>query len=200
MLGTLFLVAAFLSALKPATLTVEERDAADKLTKMITSQVARTEITALCIVTGSVLFLFCMNGTRLSKFTIGSVSAESRPAEVIAADQAARKGTKLKEIAVIDNPSEEDTQPKAPEAGNAILSQTALSIYSRDAVPARVLQDALDAWPDESTRPTNLSMLEFAARKPGKGNNPWILKFSGSAPVRVSYGGRGKDDPTVQQH
>ncbi len=200
MLGAVALVAALLTTLHPLQLSVVEKDASGKVTKNTTSEVARTELAVLCTAIGSILLLIGANGSRFTKLTLGSASFEARTPEVKAADKTAREQPNVKDVQPAVEPSAEETEPVAPQSGNAILSNTALSVFSRDAVPARVLQDALDLWPDPKTKPRDLSTLEFAARKPGKGNYPWILKFANSAPIRVSYGGRGNPNATVQPH
>ena len=76
----------------------------------------------------------------------------------------------------------------------------ALSVFELKDVPLRVISDALNNWPANNPLPNNLAEFEFATRKQGKGNHPWILKFNGCKPVTISYGGRAKTGSTVGTH
>lgn len=191
---------AFFTATTPARLTTQEIDAAGKKTKVTITEQPRNEIAMLLFGIGAAMLFLGINGSRLSKLTVGAVTAETRSPEVKAADDTAKKNEKPKEVTPPEvEPPEEETQPTTNPEGKVILENTAMSVFSRDAVPERVLQDALDRWPMSSAKPKDLSQLEFAARKSGKGNHPWILKFTGFEPIKVSYGGQSKTAPTVQQ-
>ncbi|MBT9610552.1 MAG: hypothetical protein IV110_10965 [Aquabacterium sp.] len=199
--ASLILGMSCVAAIKPIQLTSTETDSTGKRTKVTTTEQARTEVAILLAAVGSVILFLGINGSKLSKLTVGSVTAETRTPEVKAAEATARDKTKPQEVTPPDaDPPEEETQPTSTPEGKVILDNTALSVFSRDAVPERVLQDALDRWPTPDKKPTDLSLLEFAARKSGKGNHPWVLKFTGFEPVKVSYGGQRKTEPTVQHN
>jgi hypothetical protein len=71
-------------------------------------------------------------------------------------------------------------------------------VYEIAALPEDVIKDLLNNWPSEAgAKPTSYD-FEWALRKRGPGNLPWIIKFRGRRTVRVSYGGQGKRAPTVE--
>jgi hypothetical protein len=60
-------------------------------------------------------------------------------------------------------------------------------VFRPDEVPVRVLHDSAI----ETTRE-----VEYAFRKGGQGNHRWFLKLRSGSTMSVSYGGRGKSEPT----
>lgn len=69
--------------------------------------------------------------------------------------------------------------------------------YALDLVPLHVMCDLLSNWPEDVAQPADLSAFEFAARRRGRGNHRWIIKFRGLEAIRVAYGGYEKKQATV---
>lgn len=104
-----------------------------------------------------------------------------------------------------DDADVEDVEP-APaklDRRQVIWEGVALEFVEGEDVPLRVLADLVNRWrADGSTGRWTVGDLEWAARKSGRGNHPWILKFEGRDYVyRVAYGGKGKrEHGTVTRH
>jgi len=176
----------------PPTRSLTETNAEGKVIKAVNEQTDATTPSVVLIVGGLALHAFVLNGLRLSRISAGGVSAETLPSsaeieDVLESDQAEQ----------IDI----DGQPP-PESGAAPIKSvqhegTDYAVYQLPAVPAKVIKDLLEKWPDGMEKIENLGVFRFAMRKKGKGNNPWIVKFAERPRVTVSYGGRGKGGATV---
>lgn len=184
-------------ALCPGKLIKEERDKSDAVVKKTIEPSDHKELAILFATSGLVLFFWGLNGLRLTKLTVGSVSAETKPPEVKAAEEFAERGQPQKEVAVTDRPAENLVEPVTAEEGTVVINDEAESIYSITTVPRYVLDDLFKHWPSEYEQPKDLSAFEFASKKKGKGNHPWTLKFKDLPALRVSYGGQGKESATV---
>jgi hypothetical protein len=87
----------------------------------------------------------------------------------------------------------DEVAPAAKQITTFKLGPLELPVYQPDAIPLSVLADLFEHWPGDTPgeRPHYLSSIEFAARKPGKGNNPWIIKVKGVTDPMVVSSGRG---------
>jgi hypothetical protein len=103
---------------------------------------------------------------------------------------------------------EEEAEPLPPgeigepvPAGNPVetirTEEGSLSVYPLTSVPPRVLGDLFSKWPEGQPLPKDLSTFEFALRKEGKGNHPWVVKFAGDDTLLVVS--RGKGGPKVNR-
>lgn len=142
------------------------------------------------------LILFGINGYRFTRFSAAGVSADS---EAVA--QQAKKEIEAESDATqkIEIDKRSDPEPAAPQAPVATIEadDESYAVYALADVPAKLIGDALAGWPADHNKPSTLADLEYASRKKGKGNHAWQLKFRGIPPVRVTYGGHAKSDPTV---
>lgn len=93
-------------------------------------------------------------------------------------------------------------ETQAPEAETTVnINEVELAVYSLEELPPRVLADLIARLVElERPLPRSLGRLEVIARKPGRGNHPWFLKFrEQEKPWKVSYGGQGKGRATVEE-
>jgi hypothetical protein len=199
------LVIAVCATIYPVTLqtkTTTEYDSSSKTIKSTVTEVTkegRKEITVLLATFGFLGFLLGINRGRFSKIAFATASIEIPPA-LKAAKEAAKKNLSIKEISIESKPPEGEMTPLFPPVGDVTLSQKKVSVFSLDAVPERVVKDAREKWSSSSsTKPQDLSTLEFAARQQGKGNQPWILKFAGSDPIKVLYNKHDDTDEVVNE-
>jgi hypothetical protein len=83
----------------------------------------------------------------------------------------------------------------AAEATDTIdVAGEKVRVYSRSAMPTRVLSDLLRKAKD---LPRECG-VEFVARKAASGNQPWLVKFLGDKRIwKVAYTGQSKDAATV---
>lgn len=67
-------------------------------------------------------------------------------------------------------------------------------------VPMRVIGDLVDYWKESGLQGRwTLGRLEYALRRPGRGNHPWLLQFRDEDHLwKISYGGRSKLDATIE--
>ncbi|WP_167539415.1 hypothetical protein [Thioalkalivibrio thiocyanoxidans] len=156
---------------------------------------ATTPFTILTI--GALIIVgYVLNGLRFSRISAAGVSAEAKDA-----GQAAEKyyleseGAREEEEVSV----EEKASPEASEDPVQYVQQEDgdYAVYPLEAVPVTVIGDALSNWPEDVSKPDDLSNFEFATRKTGKGNHPWTVKFKGRKAITVSYGGYGKSGATV---
>lgn len=144
---------------------------------------------------GFAVFLFALNGLRFTK-----VSAPGLTAEMVNPQKKAFEHFKLpaddrpESEVVLDKMSPEPTEVPSSYL-NAADGQYA--VYKLTELPIAVITDALTSWPGNAAKPEDLSGFEFATRKTGKGNHPWMLKFKGARAIVVSYGGKSKTGSTV---
>jgi hypothetical protein len=153
---------------------------------------SHAEVNNVCIVVflaGVIVFVFGVNGRIVTRVAAGDYSAESNPtkqAETVLADTTA-------EHQQVDLP--DDVSPTPTEAESGVTSGD-LAVYKLADVPTKVISDAISKWPNGDV-PADLGTFEFAARKKGKGNHPWNLKFRGHPLIVVTYGGQAKSAATV---
>ena len=92
-----------------------------------------------------------------------------------------------------------------PEPGEAPATST-VHIGGKDHVvhdlkdvPLRVVADLVGQWENEGRQGRwSLGQLEYALRRLGRGNHPWLLHFRDENLLwKVSYGGQGKQKATV---
>ncbi len=93
-----------------------------------------------------------------------------------------------------DSPS-----PVAPPRSVIPGAEEDYGFYEVDGVPDSVVLASLRKWPPTMGTKPSRATFEWALRKRGQGNHPWLLKFRDRDVVRVSYGGQGKRGPTVQR-
>lgn len=146
------------------------------------------------LISGSVFGLFGLNGRRI--FTLempgGLKAGMAKPTEAL---EKALSGKPVEEEELEDSPPS-DTQPTSEPATTVRISGIEYELYALSNVPIRVVRDALDNIEDLPSG--TLSRIEFIARKAGKGNHPWLMKFFGTDTTwKISYGGQGKDGATV---
>jgi len=191
------LVVGLYLALCPGKQVKEERDEFGVVVKSSVEPSDHKELSLLFGASSLVLFFWGLNGLRLTKLTVGSVSAEAKPPEVKAAEEFAERGQAPKEVVVTDRPEENLVEPTTEGEGTVVINDEAASVYSITTLPRYVLDDLLKHWPTEYEKPKDLSAFEFASKKKGKGNHRWTLKFKDLPALKVSYGGQGKDSATV---
>jgi hypothetical protein len=173
-----------------------------------------SSVVTVVLVAGIILIVVGLNGVRFGRVTVGSFGVEGSdekqaaqqfsdaiPAEAL---KEAVEGTKQ----VIEEASHtaEVTTPLSVEVQESDLIPTKdeietiplpgvgrLPVYPLVAIPLRVLISLFVEWPFRPEElPKDLSEFEFALRKMGKGNHPWIIKFKNiEQPIVVSLGGGG---------
>ena len=143
------------------------------------------------------LFAYGVNGYRLTKFSAGSIAAES---ESQAGTEAETFFSNTTPESSVETKYVEKPSPEPTESPVRVVERDgdSLAVFNLDDVPISVITDAVANWPEDTPQPNNLADFEFAARKRGKGNHPWTVKFNGSKAVKVSYGGHGKTGATVE--
>jgi hypothetical protein len=84
--------------------------------------------------------------------------------------------------------------PPATPRQKIIWNGVELEFVETPEIPLRVFGDLIERWrKDGRGGRWTVGNLEWAAREPGRGNHPWLMKFRGSDHVyRVAYGGHGK--------
>lgn len=145
---------------------------------------------------GTLLFAFALNGRKLSSLKMGEAEANF--------SEAAKE---LAEGVPDGEPSGASTAGDVAPAGTLPASgANTTTVHSKEMaiigaadVPVQVLQDFLAKVKDlgEQAVPKSLSEIEYAARRTGRGNHPWIFKVKGCELISLSYGGQGKPDPTI---
>jgi hypothetical protein len=196
MLGLFFLAAAGFIFWQPPLRTQFEISSAENSKFSFSNPETQTLVLAL-LICGIVLCPFAINGVRIFRLGFKDYSVDGappNPAEV--RDVLAKNVDKLKQ----ENQAADDQIPEpaaiiTPTVNDA--SGEPFSVLKTSDLPDVVLKDAFLNWPSSDSPPKNLSDLDFALRKKGKGNHPWILKFQGKKPVVISYGGQGKTAPSV---
>lgn len=176
----------------------EERDGNGTLIKTISTPRSSPELAMLFSTAGIVLLFWSLNGLRLTRLGLGSLSVDMAPNEQKAAEEYAKSSQRPQSVNLPkDAPVE--PEPEAAPTGAVVVGNEAEAVYRLDAVPRFVFDDLFANWPDQYPKPSNFSAFEFALRRKGAGNNPWILKFRDLPALRVSYGGQGKTTPTVSE-
>lgn len=193
--GGLLVVAAFVVLYRPPTIVVRDIASSGQVLN------AKLEITNVVnpfiaiFVSGCALVLFGVNGLRITRLhgaRFGTETPELKEAEKYL------KTPELQDQAteVVGKDDESPPPQDSPSGQVADTSNDQYYVYSLAEVPAKVLGDAISECPP-GDRPENMGTFEFATRKRGKGNHPWILKFNGKKAIIVTYGGYGKVKPTV---
>jgi hypothetical protein len=110
-----------------------------------------------------------------------------------------KDGQQLTAALVSESPgaAPEGTEPQGPEPPTSACVQMAETILEKvelKRVPIRVLAEVVDLWRrEDGAGKWAFSDLEWIARSSGKGNHPWMLRFSGDDDLfRVAYGGAGR--------
>lgn len=149
------------------------------------------------LATGATLLLYTINGMRFTKFSAAGVSVETENPTRQAQDYLSTRS--------VDEPDRKIhiEEPEGPEAGrDAPQVETTIGefkIFSIATMPIRIIEDALHNWPEQVEKPQSLAEFEWGARRTGKGNHAWYVKFKDRPEVAVAYGGQGKSDPTVSE-
>lgn len=195
LLAVVLAAIAFVVLYRPPTKSITETSGAGGKTHVIQESQDSTNPFVALFLGGLVVFVFSLNGLRLSKISAAGVSAES--------PDAGKAAQEFYETEVEDRAEEEVTVPNkdSPEPVDPPIryveqDDKRYAVYSLEAVPASVMGDALSNWP-EGTKPAVMGSFEFASRRTGRGNHPWTVKFKGNRAVTVSYGGYGKKTATV---
>lgn len=155
-----------------------------------------TSFATVSFLAGLALLVFAVNGYRVIRVSAAGVSADTAVTE----NAKRQMGDGLddstsKKVTLTD---EEPPVPTEAPIGQVSDPQGELDIFQLTDVPLQVIRDTLTNWPAEESKPPDLGAFEFAARRRGRGNHPWTLKFRGSRPIVVSYGGQAKSGATVQ--
>lgn len=149
------------------------------------------------VAAGCTLLVFGLNGLPIAGGKWGSFDFKFGRAARAAKRYEKAHAAKPIESPEIDRPRDDAPEPVGQHVTTIALEDGEHEAYDLFAVPPKVLADAILGWPGGSP-PSSLLTFQFAARKPGQGNNAWKLKFEGNDLVTVTYGGQGKKDPTVK--
>ena len=173
-----------------------EKDASGSLVKQSESPADLATPFAVVFLTAIALILYVVNGYRITKLTAGNFSAEALPP---AAQNAVKylKTESLADVSVTNEVKTESPEPTEPPSKVVTSDSETHAVFELTDIPFSVIADAISFWPKEILKPKNLAEFEFATRKQGKGNHPWIIKFNGCKPIKVAYGGRSKSEPSV---
>jgi len=196
-IAALLVSLAFVVLYFPPTNLLVEYDSDGEMARKVSEDISTNTPFFVLLISGAILGAFVINGLKVSKIAAGNFGAETRGAEEAAENfYKAPQEERTQDTVKADN----DESPEASEQPVSYIDHdgSRYAVYSLDAVPARVIRDALVNWPSDSSIPDNLSLFEFATRKMGKGNHPWTIKFKGKKAVTVSYGGYGKSGATVE--
>lgn len=197
LLGVALIVASATSVYFPPGPSTVERDAKDVQIKRTSTPTDLSSAFITLALSGVGLLLFGLNGYRFTKFSAGGVSADSESVAEEAKKQISTETEDTPKIA-IDKTSEPDPRPTQAPVTTVDAQDEAYAIYTLANVPSQVIQDALANWPTDHSKPGTLADFEYASRKKGKGNHAWQLKFRGTPPLVVTYGGFAKGDATVK--
>ncbi len=189
---------AFLIVYSPPIRSSQEFDGTGNIIKNTITQ-AEIDIPFVTVFVGGLsLLLFAINGLLISKLSAAGVSAETIAVTQENVEETLSAVEKLNSNEQV-NLEKENLQLLDIPVNTIAIDKGNYAVYKLDEIPVSVITDALSAtWPQNISKPDNLSTFEFATRKTGQGNNPWILKFRNKLPVVVQYGGRGnKRRPTI---
>lgn len=196
-IGVALIAASALLVYFPPAPSSVERNAEDEQVKRISVPTDLSSVFVTIVLSGAGLLLFAVNGYKFTRFSAAGVTADSEAVAAEAKKQLSASADDTQKIE-IDKTSEPEPKPTQPPATTVDAQDEAYAVYTLVDVPAQVVQDALSGWPNEHRRPSTLAEFEFASRKRGKGNHAWQIKFRGSPPVVVTYGGFAKGEPTVR--
>ena len=155
-----------------------------------------TELSVLFVAAGLLLFTWALNGLRLTRVSWAGMEAEAGAPELQAAKTNAAEDTPIQEVTVGVDKDTEPEESVVPKGKVFIHKETEL-VYSLEALPLFVMEDLFKVWPTDLQKPESFSEFEFASRRKGKGNMPWLIKFQGLPNIKVSYGGHAKKGPSA---
>jgi len=182
------IIASILLAKNPAELQSTKKDGTGKITESTTTEQLRSDLIILLTAAGFVLFFIGVNGSRLTKLTVGSVTADLAAPEVKAAEAFSAVPGPIQEVSTGRTEKATDSKQLAPDgspSGKVIFQGEVWYVYSAQATSARAVQLALDCWPSNLPKPDSLSRLSFALAKPRDDNWQWLLKFADQPAVSV---------------
>jgi hypothetical protein len=149
---------------------------------------------------GAIAILFALNGRRLHRFSVGSTNWDTddgEKAKQIAEELLRLPGVAKKLAAELKHGAQQNVPAASSPAAIVDRDDEKYEVYSLTELPTQVLGDALSKWPEGESRPSSVADFKCALRKGGRGNHPWLLQFKGKRELWVSYGGKGKEGPTV---
>lgn len=201
-----------LAWLNPAMRTVASAQASGQSTILISSEPSSIVLALLAF--GSLLLFIAVNGRRISNLKLpggaeftSAIEQETKAAvtaltpkvgEISGTGTDSHGNAQVGTSPGTNSSARSDTasQPQGTPSKTTQVNGVELGVYALDAVPVRVLRDLLDKMP-ESELP-QLFAVEFVARRSGRGNHPWLIKFRAEEKIwKVAYGGHGKVDPSV---
>ncbi|MCC6491789.1 MAG: hypothetical protein IT424_02085 [Pirellulales bacterium] len=157
----------------------------------------------LLLLAAAMLFLFAaLNGRRALNFKLpGGGEFTSLASEVKAVERALPSKLQKLVAEATTGQLEGEQAPRQPDATHPattiVLQGVELGVYRVDDVPLDVLASLLGQLKDQESPPSRLA-IEFVARRNGRGNHPWAIKFRGDERIwKLAYGGRGKSEPTL---
>lgn len=155
----------------------------------------------------ALFIVVALNGKRLLSVKVAGVEAQMAGASESAKRALAGKDVEDTKGAGAGKPADtapEGTTPASQPAQTITIGNIEYELFSLEDVPTRVMKDALEGIAKPAPNgagdvpPGTLGRLEFIARKSGRGNHPWLLKFRDLDQTwKVSYGGQGKGEATV---
>lgn len=201
LLGVAFFLAAGWSMLWPLNGITSELDGSGTVIRSTQGPRDYGQAPLLYGAVGLLMVYLGINGVRMTRVSIGTVSASSDEPGKRAEEYAKSRQPSTKvEVDAPDQPAEAETEPTRTSDQLVVIDSEEETVYSLNAVPLRVLGDLLANWPTDHAKPRDFSAFEFATRKTGRGNHPWLFKFRDLPGIRVSYGGQGKTEATVEQN
>lgn len=153
-----------------------------------------TSLALLLTGTGLLLLLIAINGRKLVSLKLpGGIEATTSELEKKALEKAV--GTDAKKLKAIEGDAPDSSAPDAIPSDKINLGGVELGLYKIDSVPTQVFRELL--LKENIELPEKFS-IEFVARKFGRGNHPWLVKFrENDWTWKVSFGGQGKSGATV---
>lgn len=197
LVAALVLAYSALLAYEPPVRRSNERDWTGNVIKRVAADADTTSLSIAVFTAAALLGFYSLNGVRMHEIQWGGGAVSSKPKVTHPPDK--ETAEKLKPEPELDSGIASDVpQPVAEGQQVETREGETFTVFGLTDVPAQVISDAIASWPaDNSSKPVTLESFEFALRKPGKGNNPWMLQFRAKRPVKVSYGGQGKAVATV---
>ena len=176
-----------------------EKDETDAIAKQTVYPSESPALLIALIAGGGAALLYSANGYRLIKFSAAGMSGEV--ATNSAADQAQSFHKTATEASAVEIAEIDEVDPDATEAPSKFITTAdgQLAVYELDDIPFAVISGLMCRWPELTPAPSNLSEFEFATKKKGQGNNPWMIKFNGCPLMKVTFGGAGKTGATIEQ-
>jgi hypothetical protein len=176
-------------ARNPAELRSIKKDGTGKVTESTTTEQLRSDQIILLTAAGFVLFFIGVNGSRLTKLTVGSVTADLAAPEVKAAEAFAAAPGPIKTVPTSRSGSESDLDQLAPDgspSGKVIFQGEVWHVYSAQGISAKAAQRVLDSWPsDTSPKPDSFTNLSFALASQRGNEWQWLLKFANRPAVAL---------------